>query len=35
MLQHFAADADLENGMIDSTIMRAHPCAAGAQKSGA
>jgi transposase len=32
MLAHFAADPDLENGMIDSTIVRAHPCAAGAQK---
>ena len=32
MLAHFAADPDLENGMIDSTVVRAHPCAAGAQK---
>ncbi len=32
MRQHFAANPDLENGMIDSTIVRAHPCAAGAQK---
>lgn len=32
MLQPFAADPDLENGMIDSTIVRGHPCAAGAQK---
>jgi transposase len=32
MLQHFADDPDMENGMIDSTIVRAHPCAAGAQK---
>lgn len=32
MLDHFADDPDLENGMIDSTIVRAHPCAAGAQK---
>jgi len=32
MLAHFAADPDMENGMIDSTIVRAHPCAAGAQK---
>jgi len=32
MLAHFATDPDMENGMIDSTIVRAHPCAAGAQK---
>lgn len=32
MLTHFVADPDLENGMIDSPIVRAHPCAAGAQK---
>ena len=32
MLGHFAQDPDMENGMIDSTIVRAHPCAAGAQK---
>jgi transposase len=32
MLAHFATGADMENGMIDSTIVRAHPCAAGAQK---
>lgn len=32
MLGHFAHDPDMENGMIDSTIVRAHPCAAGAQK---
>ena len=30
----FADDPDMENGMIDSTIVRAHPCAAGAKKSG-
>ena len=24
----------MENGLIDSTIVRAHPCAAGAQKNG-
>ena len=34
MLQYFADDPDMENGMIDSTIVRAHPCAAGAQKNG-
>src|SRR5215510_2534110 len=32
MLARFASDPDMENGMIDSTIVRAHPCAAGAQK---
>jgi len=32
MLTHFATDADMESVMIDSTIVRAHPCAAGAQK---
>ena len=32
MLVHFAQAADMENGMIDSTIVRAHPCAAGAEK---
>ena len=32
MFVHFADDPDMENGLIDSTIVRAHPCAAGAQK---
>jgi hypothetical protein len=32
MLAYFASDPDLENLMIDGTIVRAHPCAAGAQK---
>ena len=32
MLSHLADDPDMENGLIDSTIVRAHPCAAGAQK---
>ena len=32
LLVHFAGDPDMENGMIDSTVVRAHPCAAGAQK---
>lgn len=32
---HFADDPDMENLIIDSTIVRAHPCAAGApQKTG-
>jgi len=32
MFAHFANDPDMENGMLDSTVVRAHPCAAGAQK---
>ena len=32
MFLYFANDPDMENGMIDSSIIRAHPCAAGAQK---
>jgi transposase len=32
MLAYGADDADRENGMIDRTVVRAHPCAAGAQK---
>jgi transposase len=34
MLEHFAEDADMENGMVDSTIVRAHASAAGATKKG-
>ena len=35
MHQHFIDDPDMENFMIDSTIVRAHPCAAGAlRRSG-
>lgn len=34
MLEHFASDPDMENGMIDSTIVRAHASAAGATKNG-
>src|SRR5258708_709525 len=30
MLEHFADDADVTNLMVDSTIVRAHSCAAGA-----
>jgi len=30
--QSFADDADMEHLLIDSTIIRAHPCAAGASK---
>ena len=32
MFEYFVDDPDMENGMIDSTIVRAHPCAAGAEK---
>ncbi len=32
MHQHFVNDPDMEHSMIDSTIVRAHPCAAGASK---
>ena len=30
MHQHFAGDPDMEYLIIDSTVVRAHPCAAGA-----
>jgi len=33
--QHFADDPDMENGLLDSTVVRAHPCAAGASKKTA
>lgn len=33
--QHCADDPDLEHLIIDSTIVRAHPCAAGAEKKTA
>ena len=32
MHQYFADDPDLEHLILDSTIVRAHPCAAGAPK---
>jgi putative transposase len=32
MLDDFTNDPDMENGLIDSTIVRAHPSAAGAPK---
>ena len=32
MLQHFADDPDMENGMVDSTVVHAHASAAGATK---
>ena len=31
MFEHFAGDADMESIMIDSTIVRAHSCAAGGE----
>ena len=34
MLVHFANDPDMEHGIVDSTSVRAHPCAAGAEKNG-
>jgi transposase len=34
MLVHCANDPDMEHGILDSTIVRAHPCAAGAEKNG-
>jgi transposase len=33
--QSFAGDADMEHLLIDSTIIRAHPCGAGASKKAA
>jgi len=32
MHQHFANDPDMENLILDSSVVRAHPCAAGAPK---
>ena len=32
MFDHLADDGDMEHGMLDSTIVRAHACAAGATK---
>ncbi len=32
MFDHFADDPDMESVMLDATIVRAHPCAAGAPK---
>jgi transposase len=33
--QSFAGDANMEHPLIDSTIIRAHPCAAGVSKKAA
>ena len=35
LFQHFSSDRDLEHLLIDSTIVRAHACSAGAQKNTA
>jgi transposase len=35
LTDHLAADADLEWLMLDSTVVRAHACAAGAKKAKA
>ena len=35
MIEFFSSDPDLKNLMLDSTITRAHPCAAGALKKTA
>ncbi len=32
LFEHFSSDRDMEYLMLDSTIVRAHACAAGAQK---
>ncbi len=32
MLEHFVKDPDMEHLLIDGTVIRAHPCAAGALK---
>ncbi len=34
LLRHFAAEADTEYAMLDSTVVRAHQHAAGAPKKG-
>ena len=33
LLAHVAADADLQHVLMDSTVVRAHACAAGAKKT--
>jgi transposase len=35
MLAHFADDPDMEHLILDSTVVRAYPCAAGARKKPA
>lgn len=34
MHECFAGDPDMESILLDSTVIRAHPCAVGAQKKG-
>jgi transposase len=34
LLAHCANDPEMEHGILDSTIVRAHPCAAGAENNG-
>lgn len=33
--QYFASEPDMQHLILDSTVVRAHPAAAGAQKKGA
>ena len=33
ILAHFVDDPDMGHGMIDSTVVRGYPCAAGAKKT--
>lgn len=35
LFAHFSSDRDMESLLIDSTIVRAHACASGAQKNTA
>ena len=35
LFEHFSSDRDLEYLLIDSTVVRAHACASGAQKNTA
>ena len=35
MLEHFGHDVAMEHVMVDSTVVRAHPCAAGSPKKAA
>ena len=35
LFEHLSQDCDMEHLLIDSTIVRAHACAAGAQKNTA
>jgi transposase len=35
LFEHFSSDRDMEYLLLDSTVVRAHACAAGAQKNTA